>query len=162
MEEERTRLEEIVFPLSDLVSETAQSFQTLAKSQHKTFTANIQPMLSFRGNEKALRQLVCVLLDNALKYSGRGGSILLSLSEQKKNICLFVENTTDVVIPEPPDRLFDRFYRADASRSSQTEGHGLGLSIAKAVTDAHKGKISVLFPESGILRVQALLPAHLR
>ena len=162
MEEERTRLEEIVFPLSDLVSETAQSFQTLAKSQHKTFTANIQPMLSFRGNEKALRQLVCVLLDNALKYSGRGGCILLSLSEQKKNICLFVENTTDVVIPEPPDRLFDRFYRADASRSSQTEGHGLGLSIAKAVTDAHKGKISVLSPESGILRVQVLLPAHFR
>ncbi|HIZ44851.1 MAG TPA: hypothetical protein H9672_09105 [Firmicutes bacterium] len=64
--------------------------------------------------------------------------------------------------PEPPDRLFDRFYRADASRSSQTEGHGLGLSIAKAVTDAHKGKISVLSPESGILRVQALLPAHFR
>lgn len=90
MEEERTRLEEIVFPLSDLVSETAQSFQTLAKSQHKTFTANIQPMLSFRGNEKALRQLVCVLLDNALKYSGRGGSILLSLSEQKKtSVCLW-------------------------------------------------------------------------
>ena len=79
MEEDRPQLEKIAFPFSDLVSETAQSFQGLAKAQNKTVQLSIQPMITLVGEEKSLRQLVSILLDNALKYSKEGGWIRLSL-----------------------------------------------------------------------------------
>ena len=105
-------------------------------------TAPIQPMLSYTGDEKAVRQLLSILLDNALKYTPEGGEITVSLSKEGRTLRLSVSNT----IPQPMeretlDRLFDRFYRADQSRSSQTGGYGLGLSIAKSIVAAHRGKI---------------------
>lgn len=159
MEEDKPPLTIIEFPFSDLVSETAQSFQALAKAQNKTFTADIKPLISLLGDQKALRQLISILLDNALKYSGNQGRIHLSLQKQKKAVCLTVENTTDSPLPQRLDDLFERFYRADASRNSQTGGHGLGLSIAKAITEFHKGEIHAFCPEQGILKIQVLLPA---
>ena len=69
MEEERTRLQMIDFPFSDVVEETVQSFQALARTQNKTFETLIQSMISLYGDEKSLTQLVSILLDNAMKYS---------------------------------------------------------------------------------------------
>ena len=73
MEEEQPKLQLIEFPLSDVAEEMAQSFQALARSQEKDLALHIQPMLSFTGDEKAVRQLLSILLDNALKYSPPGG-----------------------------------------------------------------------------------------
>lgn len=75
MEEERTRLQMIDFPFSDVVEETVQSFQALARTQNKTFETLIQPMISLYGDEKSLTQLVSILLDNAMKYSTPKGEI---------------------------------------------------------------------------------------
>ena len=77
-----------------------------------------------------------------MKYTPEGGEITVSLSKEGRTLRLSVSNT----IPQPMeretlDRLFDRFYRADQSRSSQTGGYGLGLSIAKSIVAAHRGKI---------------------
>ena len=142
MEEETAPIQPIEFPLSDLTEEMAQSFQGLAKAHGKQLTLSIQPMLSYTGDEKAVRQLLSILLDNALKYTQEGGEITVSLSKEGRTLRLSVSNT----IPQPMeretlDRLFDRFYRADQSRSSQTGGYGLGLSIAKSIVAAHRGKI---------------------
>ena len=142
MEEETAPIQPIEFPLSDLTEEMAQSFQGLAKAHGKQLTLSIQPMLSYTGDEKAVRQLLSILLDNALKYTPEGGEITVSLSKEGRTLRLSVSNT----IPQPMeretlDRLFDRFYRADQSRSSQTGGYGLGLSIAKSIVAAHRGKI---------------------
>ena len=142
MEEEQPKLQIIDFPLSDVAEEMAQSFQALAKSQEKEVSLRIQPMLSFNGDEKAIRQLLSILLDNALKYSPAGGRLELGLEKQGRTIVLTVSNTSAQPIEQDKlSHLFDRFYRTDQSRSSQTGGYGLGLSIARSIVLAHKGKI---------------------
>lgn len=139
--EEQPQMEGIEFPISDLVEETAESFQVLAKTQSKNLSACIQPMLSMKGDEKAIRQLVSILLDNAIKYSDDGGSIRISLEKQKNLLRLSVFNTVEAISREDLAHLFDRFYRGDRSRNSRIGGYGLGLSIASAVVNTHKGKI---------------------
>lgn len=142
MEESDNQLQMVEFPFSDVVSETAGSFQALAQTQNKEFACNIQPMLSLKGNEKSIRQLVGILLDNAQKYSPENGKISINVRRQNGAIILSVYNTTRNVIPEESlPKLFERFYRIDPSRNSQTGGYGIGLSIAKAIVSAHNGKI---------------------
>lgn len=160
MEEEQPKLQLIDFPLSDVAEEMAQSFQSLAKSQEKEFSIHIQPMLSFRGDEKAIRQLLSILLDNALKYSPAGGRLEMGLEKQGKTIVLTVFNpSAQPVEQDKLSHLFDRFYRADQSRSSQIGGYGLGLSIARSVVLAHKGKIRAESPDGRTLTVTIHLPA---
>lgn len=89
MEEERTRLQMIDFPFSDVVEETVQSFQALARTQNKTFETLIQPMISLYGDEKSLTQLVSILLDNAMKYSTPKGEISLRLEKAGNNVKTF-------------------------------------------------------------------------
>ena len=84
MQEEQAKLTMLEFPFSDLVSDTAQSFQALAKVQGKGFSVQIQPQLSVYGDENALRQLLSILLDNAVKYTDPGGSIALSAEKRGK------------------------------------------------------------------------------
>lgn len=159
MEEEQPKLQPIEFPLSDVAEEMAQSFQALAKSQGKELLLQIQPMLSFTGDEKAIRQLLSILLDNALKYSADSAPLQLELEKQGRTILLTVSNP--VAQPMEQDKLshlFDRFYRTDQSRSSETGGYGLGLSIARSIVLAHKGKIRAESPEGRTLAIVVHLP----
>ena len=159
MEEEQPQLQWIEFPLSDMAEEMAQSFQALARSQEKELIPSIQPMLSCCGDEKSLRQLLSILLDNALKYSPSGGRLELRLERQGRRIQLTVSNTTsEPVEPEKLPHLFDRFYRSDQSRNSQTGGYGLGLSIARSIVLAHKGKIRAESRDGQSLLVIVTLP----
>lgn len=159
MEEEQPKLQLIDFPLSDVTEEMAQSFQALAKSQEKDFTLHIQPMISFAGDEKAIRQLLSILLDNALKYSPAGGQLELRLEKQGRTVLLVVSNTSAQPVEcDKLPHLFDRFYRTDQSRSSQTGGYGLGLSIARSIVLAHKGKIRAESPDGRILTFVIHLP----
>lgn len=147
MDEEQPPLQRLDFPLSDMASETAQSFSALARTQNKAFTAEVQENLSLCGDEKRLRQMLTILLDNALKYSPAGGEIAMTLERRGRFVRLRVQNTTDMPLPEDLSRLFERFYRADASRS--TRGYGIGLSIAKAIVQAHGGRISACAAHGG-------------
>ena len=159
MEEEQPRLQVIEFPLSDVAEETVTAFQALARTQNKSLTCRIQPMLSITGDEKALRQLFSILLDNAVKYSNDGGTICFSLEKQKNLIRLTVSNTADLIPKDSLPHLFDRFYRGDPSRNSQTGGYGLGLSIAAAIVSAHKGKIWASTEDEASLTISVTLPA---
>ncbi|MDD6812456.1 MAG: hybrid sensor histidine kinase/response regulator [Lachnospiraceae bacterium] len=156
MEETDKSMQMIAFPLSDVVSETSASFQILAQTQGKLFQCNIQPMLSLTGNEKAIRQLVSLLLDNALKYSPDNGTISLTLERQNKNLQLSVWNTTTDYIPKDKlNLLFERFYRMDSSHNSKTGGYGIGLSIAQAIVAAHRGKIYAKTTDGYSLQITA-------
>ena len=159
MEERADAAPFVDFPLSDIVDETAQSFHSRAMQKRQTFTGEIERNLTLHGDEKAIRQLVSILLDNAVKYTPEDGVIRLRLARQGKHAALSVWNTTATPIPrESLDKLFDRFYRTDPSRSSETGGHGIGLSIAKAVVGAHRGKISAETDDGQSLRITAQLP----
>ena len=148
MEEQAHPVQMIEFPLSDVLNETAQSFQALAKVQGKTFQVDVAPMMSYCGDEKAIRQLVSILLDNALKYSDAHGTISLTAKPAGNKISIQVFNTADHVERNELHKLFDRFYRAEKSRNSQTGGYGIGLSIARAVVEAHKGSIAATTRDS--------------
>ena len=157
MEEEKPQVQNIDFPLSDVITETAQSFQALAKVQQKTFRMEVEPMLNLCGDEKAITQLISILLDNALKYSDEHGTISLKAHSKGRNVCIEVFNTAEKVETSELGRLFDRFYRAEKSRNSQTGGYGIGLSIARAVVDAHKGRITASSADGKSLLITVIL-----
>lgn len=159
MEEAENKLQKIEFPISEVVMETADAFRTLAENENKEFICTIEPMLTFNGNDKAIRQLVSVFLDNALKYSQNGGRIELTLARQNRTIILSVFNTTDFEInSEQLKYVFDRFYRTDASRNSESGGHGIGLSVAKAIVTNHSGKINAATKDGKSFLVTAYFP----
>lgn len=159
MDEEKPQLQCIEFPLSDVVEEEAQSFQGPAKAKGITLALEIQPLLSYTGEEKAIRQLVSILLDNAVKYAPEEGRITVRLEKEGRFQKLSVANTTaQPVDREQLSRMFDRFYRADVSRSNETGGYGLGMAIARGIVSAHKGKIQAVSPEENRLMVVVSLP----
>lgn len=155
MEEKEQHFQMIEFPLSDVIAETAQSYEALAASQEKNFSLRVDPLISFCGDEKAFRQLTSLLLDNALKYSGENGAISLTLKKTDHSIRLSVYNTCEPIRQTDLAHLFDRFYRADKSRNSRTGGHGIGLSVAKAIVTAHKGTISAASADGHSLTITA-------
>lgn len=157
MEENENHFQMIEFPLSDVIVETAQSYEALAHAQGKTFTLQVEPLISFCGDEKAFRQLTALLLDNALKHSDENGTILLALKKADRSVRLSVYNTCASIPQEDLTQLFDRFYRTDKSRNSQTGGHGIGLSVAKAIITAHKGSISAASADGHSLTITAKL-----
>ena len=158
MEEENAALQMQPLSLSELVDETAQSFQALARSKGKRFSASVAPGLRVSGDEKALAKLVSILLDNAMKYSPEGGTVELTLEQSGRSARLSVKNSTAPMEKGNADRLFERFTREDRSRSSESGGFGLGLAIAKAVTEAHRGRIRAESEDGLSLTVTAELP----
>ena len=143
MEEQQSDAAHVEFPVSDVVSEQAQSFRALAKTQGKTFTENIAPMLTLCGDEKAVRQLTSILLDNAVKYAE--GDITVRLYESGKRVCFETENPWNHGLSTAElSRLFDRFYRGDSARTNTEgrSGYGLGLSIAKAIAEKNQAQIT--------------------
>ena len=157
MEERRGDAECVEFPISEVALETARSFQSLAMLQGKMFESCVEPLVSYTGEMKNIQRLFSILLDNALKYSPEGGRISFRLERRGRNIYINVSNTADFISREHLAHLFDRFYRVDASRHSQTGGHGIGLSIAKAIVSAHKGRITAASPDGKSLTIQVIL-----
>lgn len=116
--------------------------------------AEISPMISFTGDEKAIRQLLSILLDNAIKYSPEEGTICVKLEKENHAVKLLVSNTTIQPIESGSlKHLFDRFYRLDGSRSSSSGGYGLGLAIAHSIVTAHRGKIWAESPKENFLSI---------
>ena len=147
MDEESYKPNTAEFPLSEAVRETAESFAPVAQYKNKDYTIEIEDGIRYEGDENALRQLVSLLVDNAMKYSDEGGKIRVSMKKAGRNIELKVENTTNGIQKGDQSILFERFYRTDASRNSATGGHGIGLSVAKAIVTSHKGKITAVSPD---------------
>lgn len=163
MDENRQQFTMIDFPISDIVSETVQSFQTLAHSRNRMIKTKITSMLSYHGDENSIRQIVGILLDNAIKYTkeredGSCDDILLQLEKKNYNLYLSVRNSSEPVSEEQLRLFFDRFYRTEQSRSSETGGYGLGLSIAKSIVEAHKGKITASAPDAESVQITVILP----
>jgi len=148
MDEKADSLVITQFSLSELILEGVRQFEAPIYAGNKTLNVNIEEGVEFSGDKKAIQQLISVLLDNALKYSNKCGHIDVSLSTRGKAKKIEITNTVDFIEKGAHNRLFDRFYRSDASRNSSTGGTGIGLSIAKAVATAHNGKITASSSDS--------------
>lgn len=152
LDEEKPPLRFVRFDISGVVAETAESFRDFAAAKGHPLEIDVAPGLSCRGDEYAIRQLVSVLLDNAVKYADSGGSIRFRLEAAPKGAVLRVSNPCAGLDTTELDKLFDRFYRPDRSRSKQTGGFGVGLSIAQSIVEAHHGSIRAECPEDGIIQ----------
>ena len=128
--------------LSRVVAGDALAFESLAYDNGRTISSNIEENIHVMGNRTQLEQLVSVLLDNAIRNS-TGIGIEVALRKQAHSAILSVSNEGEEIPPEKMEHLFDRFYRVDEVRNSEDNHYGLGLSIARAVAERHKGKIEV-------------------
>lgn len=126
-----------------LVSEVHEDLQRIAESRGIASSISLNGPATVPGDEVRLRQLLLILLDNALKYTDPGGRVDISLARQDNQARLVVSDT-GIGIPEKDrTRIFDRFYRVDQARQHESGGTGLGLAIAKWIVQAHNGSIKV-------------------
>ena len=161
-------------PLSDIADDSISAFVPLAREKGKVIIADTAPSVTVKGSTKELEKLMSILLENAIKYSkevcapvdrdGEGGmpappEIRVTLRREGKNAVLEVSNDTETELSnEMLSHVFERFYRTDSSRNSQTGGHGIGLSMASAIVSAHGGKISARTTDGHDFIVTASIP----
>ena len=110
-----------------------------------------------KGNSEQLKQLTAILLDNAIEHTKDKSAVVVNLKKQKSKMVLTVANKGEAIPPEQREHLFERFYRGDYSRNGESNHYGLGLAIAKAITDTHKGSITVKC-ENGYVIFEVQLP----
>lgn len=140
--EESDDLDRLEFSLSDTLDDCVMDVKDYALSLDKNIVTDIEKDISFKGDEKLIRQVIGILLDNAIKYAREKSDINVKLTKQNNKIVFTVENEADNLEIKNYNILFERFYRADSSRNSKTGGYGIGLSIAQSIVLKHKGKIS--------------------
>lgn len=143
MEEGKDVLNPEEVDISALAEDVADSVKAPSITRRLNFVSDIESGVRITCDKKKVYELMSILLDNAVKYCPEGGEVSWSLSSKGKKALIRVTNDLN----EPMDKeavwhLFDRFYRADSSRNSESGGFGIGLSVARAVAEAHKGRIT--------------------
>lgn len=142
MDEENQKIEFCDFNLSELICESLEPYENMGEAKGFSVSLECQSDIRYKGNEEMLSQAVALIMDNAMKYTNANGRIAVSLKKTIKGIELRFKNTTENIEEGSHNEIFERFYRVDKSRNSVRGGHGIGLSVVKAIITAHKGKIS--------------------
>lgn len=143
LDEETPYPEKSRFSVSEAAWEAAEPFAVLAKAKGKNYSQRIEENLMLCGDRTSIQRMISILLDNAVRYSDEGGEIWMRIYRRRGKVCVEVSNTCDLPDVSDLDRLFDRFYRMDKSRSSTTGGTGIGLSMVRAIAETHGGKATV-------------------
>jgi signal transduction histidine kinase len=128
-------------PLASIVAEVVEIFEFVAQEKSIAVTNSIPSGLIVHADKNRLRQVLINLLDNAIKYTPEGGSVVTSAEERNGEICITVRDTGAGIPAEEVPRIWGRLYRGDKSRAQR--GLGLGLSLVKAITLAHHGTVDV-------------------
>ena len=155
--DETAKMEKKEFSLSNAVREIADSYYPVAGQKSKKFQTDIAENISYVGDEKLIRQMLGLLLDNAMEYSIEEGEIRLSLKTKGRHAELLLWNQADNLDKGNQDILFERFYRPDRSRSTKTGGSGIGLSIVKSIAELHKGSVSAVSEDGKSVTFRILL-----
>ena len=145
------------FDLSKAIINTALPFECQAFESNKTFQVNVEEGIALNGSERHIKQMAAIFIDNALKYSNDGGTVIVTLKKQGDKKLFSVYNTGEGVKNSEKDKIFERFYRSDDSRSRATGGYGLGLAIARSIIDRHKFKITVDNEEGKSIRFTVIM-----
>lgn len=144
MDEGKNKILETTFNISDEILSSILPFDAVAFESGKTLTIDIEENLTYKGDVQSVKKLTNILLDNAIKHASNSGEIHVSLKKENGKIIFTVFNTGSSIPFEESDKVFERFYRGDQSRSRDSGGSGLGLSIAKSVADGNKWKIHAI------------------
>lgn len=145
----------VSFNLSDATMDCIEAFKSAFKTKNIDFKYEIDEFVQYHGDEGLIRQLLQLVLDNALKYSVCFANVELKRNVNKVSIT--ISNDAIDVKPGCLNQCFERFYRSTSSRASLIEGSGIGLSIAKEIVDLHKGDISAVGLENNIFLIKIIL-----
>lgn len=129
------------FELDRVLSDALLVFEVVIFEKGLILEEYINDNVFISGEKDQIKKLISILMDNAIKYTNKNGKIKVSLTVEKNKARLEVKNTGEGIEREHLEKIFERFYRVDNSRDRETGGYGLGLSIAKAITEEHKGRI---------------------
>ncbi|GEO24424.1 two-component sensor histidine kinase [Alicyclobacillus acidoterrestris] len=142
---DQVHIEHDAVDLRDLILHIHELYETLAEMKGIQLKADAPVPITISGDRDRLHQLLVILLDNALKFTQEGGSIHITLTQQRNFAVISVQDTGLGIAKEDLKRVFDRFYTVDPARSREqsAKGTGLGLSIASWVVEAHGGKIGI-------------------
>lgn len=143
---------------SRLAVSEALSFESVAFENGLVLNQNIENSVYVDGNSTQLKQIISILLDNAIRHSKERGEVRLTLTKERGFAKLSVINKADEIPEEEQTKIFERFYRVDTVRNGEDKHYGLGLAIAKAIVITHKGKISVRCYD-GFVEFSALIPS---
>jgi signal transduction histidine kinase len=132
---------EVSFDISSVSDGVVFAMEAAALEKDISIYKQITPNIIVKSNEEKIKQVILILMDNAVKYTNNGGEIRVNLHENKGKVSFSVQNTGSGIEADKLPNIFDRFYRADSSRDTKTGGYGLGLSIAKAIIERSKGNI---------------------
>ncbi len=141
IDEFKSELKHESFNLSQEIISTTLPFDALAYEKGKKLNTEIENDIEYKGDKASVKKLLMILLDNAIKHSDSNGQINVSLKKDGRTV-LTVFNTGSNVITEDSEKIFERFYRVDNSRSRESGGSGLGLAIAKTIADSNNWKIT--------------------
>ncbi len=142
MDEQNIALNVEEFNLSDVVTDTLLPFDAVAFEKNKNLILNIQSNIKYKGDKNSVKKIITILADNAIKHATINGEIVIALNYEDKKIVFSVYNSGCEIKDEDTEKIFERFYRGDNSRSRDSGGSGLGLAIAKSIATANKWKIS--------------------
>ena len=137
------KIEWVAIDLAALVAESCNNLQARAEMKIQCLEVKTESAVWIAGDASLVRRLVNILLDNALKYTGEGGTITACVVRNQQHASLEIEDTGVGILPEEVPKIFNRFYRADVSRNRDQGGNGLGLAIAKWIAEAHHSTIVV-------------------
>ena len=158
-EEEDLDIDLKYFDLSDVVNECIDGFDPIAQMSGKQLKAEIQDHLTVQGDPSMVQQLISILCDNAIKYSRAEEPIELKLYAEGKTVIFQTANAWDRnVDPDHLDMLFERFYRGDPARNpeNKSSGHGLGLSIARAMAEKNHARLTADTDSGGRILFRAV------
>lgn len=156
LDEEQSQPEKAEFSLSEAIWEISEPAAALASAKGKSWSQEIPDGIMYFGDKSRIQQMVSALLDNAVKYSDDGGSIRLEVRRRHKKIEILVSNTVPEGTETDTERIFERFYRADKARAD-TDSFGIGLSVAKAIAEKHRGTITAERIDGPALRFKVTL-----
>lgn len=142
MDERENSSDAQTFNLSDEIMSNTLPFDAVAFEKGKTIDVDIEPDIMYKGSLHSVKNIINILMDNAVKHASINGKIVVSLKKENGKIILTVFNTGSKVPNQDSEKIFERFYRPDDSRSRDSGGSGLGLAIAKGIADSNKWRIS--------------------
>jgi signal transduction histidine kinase len=131
--------------LSAAIIETADPFRSIIESSGRKYEFQVEQNVHVNGEKRTLQQIASILLDNAAKYCDEDGTVTVHLNRKGKGAQLSVSNTYAEGKTADTSRFFERFYREDESHNSAKPGFGIGLSMAKEMSERVKGKLSVCY-----------------
>ena len=137
------KLDSAEFPISEQIEGACMEREGRIFESGRMLEYELTPDLKYRGDSKRIMQMIGELLDNAEQYTPAGGEIRVVVNrDRRQHIRVVITNTGTPLSPEECEKVFDRFYRADPSRSRETGGYGLGLCVARSIAELHGGTVS--------------------